>query len=54
MQELEQDNMFENVLFQKSTSLLAQDLKNERLPGSILFYGPEGSGKSPNSRLSGD
>lgn len=45
MQELEQDNMFENVLFQKSTSLLAQDLKNERLPGSILFYGPEGSGK---------
>lgn len=37
--------MFDNVLHQSATSLLEEDIQNDRLPGSILFSGPEASGK---------
>ncbi|HBG66423.1 MAG TPA: DNA polymerase III [Treponema sp.] len=37
--------MFENVLFQSAPDLLADDIRRERLPGSLLFAGPPASGK---------
>ncbi|MCR5621263.1 MAG: DNA polymerase III, partial [Treponema sp.] len=37
--------MFENILFQSASSLLARDIENGGLPPSILFAGPAASGK---------
>lgn len=37
--------MFDNLLHQNVTSLLKADIQNDRLPGSILFAGPDSSGK---------
>lgn len=37
--------MYENLLYQNTDSLLSDDIKNDRLPGSILFSGPDASGK---------
>lgn len=37
--------MFDNILNQSATTLLSQDIINSRLPNSILFSGPQGSGK---------
>ena len=37
--------MYDNLLYQNVESLLADDIKNDRLPGSILFSGPDASGK---------
>lgn len=37
--------MFENLLYQDAASLLAEDIKNNRLPSSILLSGPLSSGK---------
>ncbi len=37
--------MFENVLFQSAPDLLTEDIRRERLPGSLLFAGPAASGK---------
>ncbi len=37
--------MYENVLYQKATRFLKEAVQKDNLPGSILFSGPEGSGK---------
>lgn len=37
--------MFENLVNQEAGKLLAADIKHNRLPGAILFAGPEASGK---------
>lgn len=37
--------MFDNIICQNSTELLKDDILKNRLPGSILFYGPAASGK---------
>mgnify|MGYP002851927517 FL=1 len=37
--------MFDNILHQSASELLSDDIKKERLPGSILFSGPASSGK---------
>ncbi len=37
--------MFDNVLYQNTTSLLCEDIQSGRLPNSILFSGPSASGK---------
>lgn len=37
--------MFDNVLYESATKLLEDDIKKNRLPGSILFSGPAASGK---------
>ena len=37
--------MYDNLLYQNVESLLTDDIKNDRLPGSILFSGPDSSGK---------
>lgn len=37
--------MFENLLFQNITYQLMDDIKNSKLPSSILFSGPQSSGK---------
>lgn len=37
--------MFENLVSQEAGKLLSIDIKNNRLPGAILFSGPEASGK---------
>ncbi|WP_407400910.1 DNA polymerase III [Treponema sp.] len=37
--------MFDNIIWQNSTDLLKDDILKNRLPGSILFYGPAASGK---------
>ncbi len=37
--------MFENLVNQDAGKLLAADIKHNRLPGAILFAGPEASGK---------
>ena len=37
--------MFENLLYQDAAFLLADDIKNKRLPSSILLSGPLSSGK---------
>ena len=37
--------MFDNILNQSATTLLTDDILNNRLPNSILFSGPESSGK---------
>lgn len=37
--------MFENVLDQNVTTLLQEDIQKDSLPNSLLFSGPEGSGK---------
>lgn len=37
--------MYDNLLFQSVDSLLTSDIKNDNLPGSILFSGPDASGK---------
>ena len=37
--------MFENLLYQNSSRLLADDILNKRLPNSLLFSGPASSGK---------
>ncbi|MBR6193118.1 MAG: DNA polymerase III [Treponema sp.] len=37
--------MFDNVLHQSASDLLAEDIQKDRLPGSILFSGPSASGK---------
>lgn len=37
--------MFDNILNQSATTLLTDDILNNRLPNSILFAGPESSGK---------
>ncbi len=37
--------MFENVLGQKITKQLKEDIKTKKLPPSILFFGPNSSGK---------
>lgn len=37
--------MFDNILNQSATTLLTDDILNNRLPNSVLFSGPESSGK---------
>ena len=37
--------MFENLVNQEAGKLLSADIKNNNLPGAILFSGPEASGK---------
>ncbi|WP_407428729.1 DNA polymerase III [Treponema sp.] len=37
--------MFDNLLYQSSSSLLCEDILNNRLPGAILLSGPAASGK---------
>ena len=37
--------MFENVLDQNVTTLIQEDIQKDSLPNSLLFSGPEGSGK---------
>lgn len=37
--------MFDNLLFQNTKDLLTDDIKGGRLPGALLFSGPEASGK---------
>lgn len=37
--------MFENLLYQNTSRLLADDILNNRLPNSLLFSGPAASGK---------
>lgn len=37
--------MFENLLYQNASRLLADDILNNRLPNSLLFSGPAASGK---------
>lgn len=37
--------MFENLVNQEAGNQLASDIKHNRLPGAILFAGPEASGK---------
>lgn len=37
--------MFDNVLNQSAADLLTSDIKSAKLPGAILFSGPESSGK---------
>ncbi|MCQ2242517.1 DNA polymerase III [Treponema sp.] len=37
--------MFDNIISQSSTELLRDDILKNKLPGSILFYGPAASGK---------
>lgn len=37
--------MFENIIGQPATDLIKHDIKSGSLPSSILFYGPEASGK---------
>ena len=37
--------MFDNLLFQNVSNQLITDLKNNKLPSSILLSGPEASGK---------
>lgn len=37
--------MFDNLLYQSSSSLLRDDILNNRLPGAILLSGPASSGK---------
>ena len=37
--------MFDNILNQSATTLLSQDIIKSKLPNSILFSGPQGSGK---------
>lgn len=37
--------MYENLVNQQAGKLLAGDIKHNRLPGAILFAGPEASGK---------
>ncbi len=37
--------MFDNVLHQSASALLAEDIEKDRLPGSMLFSGPAASGK---------
>lgn len=37
--------MFENLLYQNSSRLLADDILRKRLPNSLLFSGPAASGK---------
>ena len=37
--------MYENLVNQEAGKLLTADIKHERLPGAILFAGPEASGK---------
>lgn len=37
--------MFDNLLYQNSSSLLKDDILNNRLPGAILLSGPSSSGK---------
>ena len=38
--------MFENVLYQNAADLLIEDIAKDRLPRSILFYGPSSSAKT--------
>ena len=37
--------MFDNLLYQSASSLLREDILNNRLPGAILLSGPASSGK---------
>ena len=37
--------MFENLVNQEAGKQLASDIRNNRLPGAILFAGAEASGK---------
>jgi len=37
--------MFENLLYQNATNLIIDDIKNNKLPSSILLCGPQSSGK---------
>ena len=37
--------MYENLVNQECSKLLSHDIKKEKLPGAILFAGPEASGK---------
>lgn len=37
--------MFDNLLYQNASNLLENDIKNGKLPGSILLSGPAASGK---------
>ncbi len=37
--------MFENLVHQEAGKLLSADIKKNRLPGALLFAGPEASGK---------
>ena len=37
--------MFENLVNQEAGKLLITDIKNNKLPGAVLFSGPEASGK---------
>ncbi|MBQ3671308.1 MAG: DNA polymerase III [Treponema sp.] len=37
--------MFDNLLYQNASSLLAHDIQSGKLPGALLFAGPSSSGK---------
>lgn len=37
--------MYENLLHQETCNLLKKDIKNDCLPGAVLFSGPAGTGK---------
>ena len=37
--------MYDNLLYQSVDSLLTADIKNDNLPGSVLFSGPDATGK---------
>lgn len=37
--------MYDNLLYQNASSLLRDDILQDRLPGSILFSGPDATGK---------
>lgn len=37
--------MYDNLLYQNVDSLLTADIKNDNLPGSVLFSGPDATGK---------
>ncbi len=37
--------MYDNLLFQNASKMLSMDICNNRLPGAILFSGPDASGK---------
>ena len=37
--------MYENLVNQEAGKLLRADIKHNRLPGAVLFSGPEASGK---------
>ncbi|MCQ2610199.1 MAG: DNA polymerase III [Treponema sp.] len=37
--------MYDNLLYQSASQLLSEDLKKDKLPGALLFSGPDSQGK---------